>query len=334
VGTTLPRDLPKYLRQVSNHLSQVRQPPPASFGNASAWLTRQIAAMPTNLTLEEAKEHVLQKIDTFLRERIVSSQELIAESAASRIGDGAIILTFSYSHVVMTALEVAKAQGKDFEVVIVDSHPDYQGRRALAKAQALGVSCTYALLSGLSYVMKNVSMVLLGASSVMANGFTMARAGTALVAMVAKSHSIPVLVCCESIKFSERASLDSLSHNELANPENLLISVPATSGSGPAGGAKRHGGKGKGKQATAVEEEEEDYGMGGDEDEGINSDLEFKQTILSEQVSEQAQREMNVLFVKYDVTPASYTDAIVSDVGMIPPSSVAFVLRELQGDQV
>ena len=32
----------------------------------------------------------------------------------------------------------------------------------------------------------------------------MATAGTALVAMTAKSFGVPVLICCESIKFTEK----------------------------------------------------------------------------------------------------------------------------------
>lgn len=45
----------------------------------------------------------------------------------------------------------------------------------------------------------------------------MARAGTAQVAMVAHAHNVPVLVCCETHKFSERVQTDSFVYNEIGN---------------------------------------------------------------------------------------------------------------------
>eukprot|EP00009_Paramoeba_aestuarina_P011578 CAMPEP_0201525262 /NCGR_PEP_ID=MMETSP0161_2-20130828/27508_1 /ASSEMBLY_ACC=CAM_ASM_000251 /TAXON_ID=180227 /ORGANISM="Neoparamoeba aestuarina, Strain SoJaBio B1-5/56/2" /LENGTH=124 /DNA_ID=CAMNT_0047925109 /DNA_START=29 /DNA_END=399 /DNA_ORIENTATION=- len=53
----------------------------------------------------------------------------------------------------------------------------------------------------------------------------MARAGTSLVAMAAKTCGVPVLVCCESIKFTEKVWLDSIGQNELGNPDLILADV-------------------------------------------------------------------------------------------------------------
>lgn len=58
-------------------------------------------------------------------------------------------------------------------------------------------------------------MVLVGAHSIHSNGSVYSRAGTALVAMLAKQHSVPVVVCCETYKFSEGVQLDSFTKNEL-----------------------------------------------------------------------------------------------------------------------
>lgn len=67
--------------------------------------------------------------------------------------------------------------------------------------------------------------VFLGAAAVMSNGTVMGRAGTACVAMVAHAHSKPVMICCESFKFHERVQLDSITHNELGDPDKL-VEVP------------------------------------------------------------------------------------------------------------
>lgn len=60
-----------------------------------------------------------------------------------------------------------------------------------------------------------MTKVLLGAHALMANGYVMSRAGTAQVALVAKSYNVPVLVCCETHKFSERVQTDAFVYNEI-----------------------------------------------------------------------------------------------------------------------
>ncbi|KAF7353016.1 hypothetical protein MVEN_01269200 [Mycena venus] len=67
--------------------------------------------------------------------------------------------------------------------------------------------------------------VILGAHSLHSNGAVFSRAGTALVAMMAKQHSVPVLVCCETYKFSEGVMLDGFGKNELA-PSHLFETSP------------------------------------------------------------------------------------------------------------
>lgn len=60
-----------------------------------------------------------------------------------------------------------------------------------------------------------VTKVLLGAHALLANGYVMSRIGSAQVALCAAACNVPVLVCCESYKFSERVQTDSFVFNEL-----------------------------------------------------------------------------------------------------------------------
>ena len=89
------------------------------------------------------------------------------------------------------------------------------GKRLLSVLSAAGISCTYILLPALGSVISEVSLVLVGAHSIHANGAVYSRAGTALVAMMAKQHSVPVIVCCETYKYSDTIQLDSFTKNEL-----------------------------------------------------------------------------------------------------------------------
>lgn len=61
----------------------------------------------------------------------------------------------------------------------------------------------------------------LGAAGAMSNGTIIAKAGAASVAMVADAMQRPVIVCCETIKFVDRVQLDSITYNELGDPERL-----------------------------------------------------------------------------------------------------------------
>ena len=79
----------------------------------------------------------------------------------------------------------------------------------------LGVKCMCVLINAVAYVMPEVTKVLLGAHALLANGSVMSRVGTAQIALVAKSYNVPVLVCCETHKFTERVQTDAFVYNEI-----------------------------------------------------------------------------------------------------------------------
>lgn len=85
----------------------------------------------------------------------------------------------------------------------------------MASLSSVGIPCTYLLLPAVGSVIAEVSTVFIGAHSLHSNGAVHSRAGTALVSMMAKQHSIPVVVCCETYKISETVQLDSFTKNEL-----------------------------------------------------------------------------------------------------------------------
>ena len=92
---------------------------------------------------------------------------------------------------------------------------------------AANIPCTYLLLPALNAIITEVSTVFVGAHSLHSNGAVFSRAGTALVAMQAKQHSVPVIVCCETYKFSEGVQLDSFTKNELGILDLYLLTRSA-----------------------------------------------------------------------------------------------------------
>jgi translation initiation factor eIF-2B subunit delta len=128
----------------------------------------------------------------------------------------------------------AYSEGKRFSVVVVDSRPMLEGRlnqsiggyaiiliecclgkKLLSILTTASIPCTYLLLPALGSIISDVTLTMVGAHSLHSNGAVFSRAGTALVAMMAKQHSVPVMVCCETYKFAEGVQLDSFTKNEL-----------------------------------------------------------------------------------------------------------------------
>jgi translation initiation factor eIF-2B subunit delta len=153
-----------------------------------------------------------------------------------------LIVRSCRSSVVENVLVGAWEDGKQFSVIVVDSRPMLEGeallllsrrlshlaygigKKLLSVLSSMGIPCTYLLLPSIGSVITEVSIVLVGAHSLHSNGAVYSRAGTALVAMMAKRHSVPVVVCCETYKFSETVQLDSFTKNELgAYPSSLLL---------------------------------------------------------------------------------------------------------------
>ena len=80
-----------------------------------------------------------------------------------------------------------------------------------------GIPCTYVLLTQSSHLIARSNLVLLGGSALHSDGALYARSGTAMVAMIAKEHRIPVVACVETYKFGERVLLDGIATNELSD---------------------------------------------------------------------------------------------------------------------
>jgi translation initiation factor eIF-2B subunit delta len=192
-------------------------------GNAIRWLKLEVSKVDVSVPDAEAKKGLCDAIDVFIRERVTFADQVIARSAADKIKDGDVIMTYAKSSIVQRALVKAYEEGKKFRVIIVDSRPLHEGKHLAAALVRIGMDVKYCLINGLSHNIQDVTKVLLGAHAMMSNGRLFSRIGTALVAMEANEADKPVIVLCETIKFTERVALDSIVHNEIAPADELVI---------------------------------------------------------------------------------------------------------------
>ena len=270
---SLPRHLTTHLSSQIDYLVSCR-PIAISMGNAIRWLKVEISNVDVSTPESQAKSDLCDSIDTYVREKVTVADQVIANKANDKIEDGDIIMTFAKSSIVEQTLVEAFRRGKKFRVIVVDSRPLLEGKN-LARALAdLGLEVQYSLTHGISHVIRHATKVLLGAHAMMSTGLY-SRVGTALVAMSAKEANVPVIVCCESFKLTERVALDSFVHNEVAPAEELVI---------------------QGKTSSPLSKWEDIPNL-------------------------------QLLNLMYDLTPAEYVNMVVTEYGIIPPSSVPVIIR-------
>jgi len=276
-GTALHRTLEPHLKPQIQFLTDCR-PHSISMGNAINYIKREIPKTQ-GMSDEEAKEFLIRRIKTFIEERIILADRAIATYGVSKINDNDVILIYAASHPVECVLKLAHSEGRNFRVILVESTPKREAKNLMQKLVKEGIHCTLVLLNAVSYVMKEVTKVFLGAANLLVNGHLMARAGTAMVAMVANAYNVPVIVCCETYKFCERVQIDSICFNELGDPEELIHA------------------QGNSARAESLKDWREN-------------------------------KNLKLLNLVYDVTPGTFITMVITEVGMLPPSSVPVIIRE------
>ena len=191
-----------------------------AMGNAIRFLKTKINEFDIDTPEQEAKDALLESIDTFINERITLAELVIARNAASMVGDGDVILTYGSHRLVQKTLLQARREGKRFEVAIVDDPFDQTGQDLAKVLRREGVRVFYSPnLGGLRLQVRRSTKVFLGAEAMFANGSLYGPAGTCDVAMAAADASIPVIALCETISFDrDRVPTDSLTYNEI-DPE-------------------------------------------------------------------------------------------------------------------
>lgn len=304
------------------------RPHSVSMGNAFTFLKTAVGSLERDMSRDATVDMIQDTIEAYIRERIDLAQQAIAQqpalqlttttttatttTATTRDGQPQVFLTYGNSEAIAAIfLRMAEVSGvSQFRVIVVDSRPLLEGKDLLKTLRAADIDCSYVLLNALTYgmyhgiflygnishcltshfsfgssVMRDVTKVYLGASALMSDGGLLGRVGTACVALSAHMHHIPVLVCCESYKISNRVQLESITGNELGNPSQVAF-------------------------LSTDSHEEKDC----------------KDCVLKDWLETDNLRLLNLL---YDLTPSDFVSGIVTELGIIPPTSVAVLLREM-----
>jgi translation initiation factor 2B subunit (eIF-2B alpha/beta/delta family) len=170
-----------------------------------------------------------------------------------------------------------------------------------------------------------------------------------------------VIVASESYKFSEKVQLDSIVHNELGQTSEIAIMIRADGVAAAGGGGATAAGSSSSAAAAAaigtsgskqllVPAAQMQYGYRG------CADSNNSKTIMSQMIDEppiviptqwhnsnnssynnnnnQSSQHLpfNVLNLRYDLTPISNISVVATETGLIPPTSIPVLIREIQSD--
>lgn len=156
-----------------------------------------------------------------LLEELEGSAHNIATQALEHIHHNEIIMTFGHSSTVEAFLKAAAK--RPFHVIVAESAPSFEGQDMAVSLGKAGIETTLITDSAIFAMMSRVNKVIIGTNAVTADGGLVAVNGSHALALAAKLHSVPVIVCASTFKLSPHylCSYDQDSFNSLASPTDI-----------------------------------------------------------------------------------------------------------------
>lgn len=135
-----------------------------------------------------------------------------------------------------------------------------------------------------------------------------------MVAAAAKSQRVPVIVLCESYKFSEKVQLGSIVFNEMGSTSEIAVVDDSPS---PVPAAPSASGKAAG---VALPNYSPQLVSG------------YRGALESPPSSGKDAAPYQILNMRYDCTPIGNISVVATETGLIPPTSIPVLIRELRTD--
>ncbi|KAF5365752.1 hypothetical protein D9758_003304 [Tetrapyrgos nigripes] len=181
-------------------------------------------------SFEDLKKELIRQGRQYAEEALTYRAK-IAELAFDFIKDDSVILTHSYSRVVMQTLLMAHKR-KRISVFVTEARPRGLGIKTAEELQAVGIPCSVVLDSAVAYAIEKVDFVLVGSEAVVESGGLINAVGSNQMAIIAKAANKPFYALAESYKFHR---LFPLSQYDLPTQKTHLLSFtqPRQPGTNP-----------------------------------------------------------------------------------------------------
>lgn len=186
--------------------SNGRRPFPLAIGN----LIRQFRKLLTTYKEEDSEKKMRSELIDWLEQSKYVNFEL-AEQAISefsleklKIPGEKNIMTYGRCPIVERILLDAKKENLNIHVYVIDNPNVNTGKELLENLSEAGIPCTYGHINSVGYLMEHCNYVLMGSSAILSNGRAVASRGSSILALLANSLNIPVLIAAKTCTFVDK----------------------------------------------------------------------------------------------------------------------------------
>lgn len=226
--TIYHQDLLKHIRdQIEPYIKECRHLYAGTLF-AIKFVKNQIGIQGQNTkNLVELKKKLIEQIDEFIKEKIIYAQDILINQGLKIFNEKReeVIMIYANqeSQTVVDLLKKAHDKGIKIRVVVVDSAPEFHGRSMVKRLAKHGIKCQYTLINLATFVINQVSKVILPATYILCNGALVSPMGSSILASLAKQFHIPVVAVCETYKFEDRVNLDQISNNQQGDARKFMF---------------------------------------------------------------------------------------------------------------
>uniref|UniRef100_A0A7S0CFJ0 Translation initiation factor eIF2B subunit beta n=1 Tax=Proboscia inermis TaxID=420281 RepID=A0A7S0CFJ0_9STRA len=153
----------------------------------------------------------------------------INEQSTSHIHADEIILVYARSKTVELFLKAAAAKKRQFQVIVCEGAPHFGGHAMAKSLAASGITTTVINDSATFALMARVNKVILPAHAVLADGGLIAPSGSHMVALSARSQSVPVIAVSGMFKLCPFFPHDN-TLNDFVSPGSVMDYTSINSG--------------------------------------------------------------------------------------------------------
>ncbi|XP_061560325.1 translation initiation factor eIF-2B subunit beta [Phyllopteryx taeniolatus] len=166
------------------------------------------------------KANVIEAINELLTE-LDGTTDNIAMQALEHIHSNEVIMTIGRSRTVEAFLKDA-ARKRKFHVIVAECAPFCQGHKMATSLSEAGIETTVIADAAIFAVISRVNKVIIGTQTVLADGGLRAVNGTHTLALAAKHHSTPLIVCTPMFKLSPQFPNEENTFHKFVSPHEVL----------------------------------------------------------------------------------------------------------------
>ncbi|XP_010119119.1 PREDICTED: translation initiation factor eIF-2B subunit beta [Chlamydotis macqueenii] len=166
------------------------------------------------------RANVIEAINELLIE-LEGTTDNIAMQALEHIHSNEVIMTIGYSRTVEAFLKEA-ARKRKFQVIVAECAPFCQGHEMAVRLSKENIETTVMSDAAIFAVMSRVNKVIIGTKTILANGALIAVSGTHTLALAAKHHSTPLIMCAPMFKLSPQFPNEEDSFHKFVSPQEVL----------------------------------------------------------------------------------------------------------------